>query len=113
MLVTPILWGHYLLMLLIPLCAPRVVPTHGLARIAFFLSVGALWVPLSWFMIIPMGSKTVFFEDGYLVTPTRPWQSLVGMSVQTYALLILFVLGWRSFRDSPAPPAEAGPPVQK
>jgi hypothetical protein len=102
LLVTPVTWEHYLILLLMPLSVEGVVPRDRAARLAFYCSLGALWVPLGWFLIIPMSPNAaiIWSTHRYLLPPSRPWQSLVGLSVPTYALLILFYLGWRSFRDS-------------
>jgi hypothetical protein len=86
-----------------PLFVEGIVPRRGLARAAFILSAIALLLPLTLFLLIPLGpgaSKLVNTQR-YLLPPIRPWQSLLGLSVQTYAMLILFYLNWHFFRDSP------------
>ncbi len=99
LLVAPLTWCHYLVFLLIPLSVKGIVPPHGIARAAFFISAAALWAPLTLFLLIAMGSKVVF-ANAHSAPPARPWQCLFGMSIQTFALLVLFCIGWHSFRDS-------------
>jgi hypothetical protein len=111
LLVSPITWDHYFLMLLMPLAVEGIVPSGKLARAAFFASVCALCAPMLWFLIIPLGPSAAKMVNTqrFLLPPIRPWQSLVGLAVHTYALLVLFYLGWRSFRDSPGSQVVAQP----
>jgi Glycosyltransferase family 87 len=105
LLVSPITWDHNYLFLLMPLAVEGIVPGSRPARVAFFICLIALWVPMFWFLVLPMGLKVliVWNTQRRVLPPTRPWQALVGFGVPTYALMILFGLVWGSFRDSAAP----------
>jgi hypothetical protein len=105
LLVSPITWDHNYLFLLMPLAVEGIVPGSRPARVAFFISLIALWVPMFWFLVLPMGLKVliVWNTQRRVLPPTRPWQALVGFGVPTYALMILFGLVWGSFRNSAAP----------
>ena len=83
LLVSPICWEHYLLMLLVPLAVVWVqLPATRLARTLFSLILVAFWVgyPLVW---------TAFGLNGRVATPV---DSLGAISYQFYALLAFFGL---------------------
>lgn len=83
LLVSPICWDHYLLLLLVPLAVAWVeLPATRLARTLFVLIVAAFWIgyPLVW---------TVFDLNG---RTARPLDCLGAISYQFYALLCFFAL---------------------
>jgi Glycosyltransferase family 87 len=83
LLVSPICWDHYLLILLVPLAAAWVeLPASRLARALFVVIVAAFWV----------GHPTVWELFGLLGRAATPLESLCVLSYQFYALLGLFAL---------------------
>ncbi len=90
LLISPICWDHYLLLLLVPLAVVWTeLPESRFARTIFLVIVTAFWVgyPLVW---------TAFDLNGRAATPI---QSLGVLSYQFYALLGLFGLLLRELRQ--------------
>jgi alpha-1,2-mannosyltransferase len=102
LLAAPIVWNHYLVMLLLPLAVRQPYPPTLPARVAWCASLVVLWVPLAWFLLLPMGKEAmrIWNTQRYLLPPAQPWQSLCGLSIQTYALVVLFVLCWKTRPES-------------
>ncbi len=87
LLVSPITWDHYLVLLLVPIAATWIAlpPSVG-ARVLFAAVLIACWSPpaiIHQFMI-PGGRSTAV---------ARPLETLSILSYQCYALIALFVLG--------------------
>ncbi len=83
LLVSPICWEHYLLLLLVPLASIWVgLPKSGFMRVAFLVIVAAFWLgyPVTW---------TAFGLNGRVATPV---DSVGILSYQFYALLGFFAL---------------------
>jgi hypothetical protein len=83
LLISPICWDHYLLLLLVPLAVAWMeLPKSRLARVLFLLIATAFWVgyPLVW---------TAFDLNG---RTAKPVHSLGVLSYQFYALLALLTL---------------------
>jgi hypothetical protein len=102
LLVSPITWDHYLLLLALPLTLLWLwLPSSGLVRWSFVLVAAALWwEPLMLYnALIPGG------HDHGLATP---FHTLTVLSFQCYALLGLFVLGML-VGPSGRQPVRAGP----
>jgi hypothetical protein len=98
-LVSPISWDHYLLLLLVPLADLWMsLPLGGAARWLFRLILVIFWVPsvLIWRIFIPG-----VWTDNWLYLPAHPWQTLTALSVQTYALVALFGLSLAGARARP------------
>jgi hypothetical protein len=85
LLVSPIVWNHYALLLLVPFGVLWVRLPRGPARLVFWAALFALWVNFRrvFNLVVPGGEA---------VGIIRPAQTLTVMSFQTYALLALFVL---------------------
>ncbi|HMF12916.1 MAG TPA: glycosyltransferase family 87 protein [Gemmataceae bacterium] len=87
LLVAPITWDHYFLLLLIPL----VLVGMQLRKLGgwiwlFFLCLVPLWLaPLWLYKPARLGSES-------LEHPAQPWQVLTGLSLQCYALVGLFAV---------------------
>jgi hypothetical protein len=87
LLVSPLTWDHYFLLLLVPLAVLwRELPRSGLARNAFRAILVLLWVP-------PLLLYKRFIPGDWLSGTATPWHSLLVLSLQFYALVGLFVLG--------------------
>ncbi len=97
LLVSPILWNHYFVLLLAPLAIWRPCDQTLSERIAWRVCLAILWVPFAWFLLLPMGptAATIWNTQRYLLPPAKPWQTLSGLAIQTYALVGLFYLLWR------------------
>jgi len=98
LLVSPICWEHYLLLLLVPLAVVWVqLPASRFARGLFLLIVAAIWLgyPLVW---------TVFDLNG---RTAKPVHSLGVLSYQFYALLGLFALILMELPAKPACPTSS------
>jgi hypothetical protein len=110
LLVSPICWEHYFLLLLLPLAQLWVsLPRSAAARGLFLVLAVALWLspPDVWQMAIPLshvGNRPVW-------DAARPWQIVSVLSFQCYALLGLFAfLLWQWRREQLR--EEASCPVQ-
>jgi hypothetical protein len=95
LLVSPITWDHYFTLLFLPLVILWVyLPGVGLERTAFWVVLVFLWLsPLVYWWLI-LGARM----DNWQSLTARPAQTLTALSVQTYALLGLFLLLLRSSR---------------
>jgi hypothetical protein len=84
LLLSPIAWDHYLLILLAPLAVFWVgLPPTRSARVAFLALLAAFWIGPEW-------ARRAFSLAGRVATPV---DALVVLPIQCYALLGLFALG--------------------
>jgi len=86
LLVSPITWDHYLLLLLVPisvmwLCPPRTVGS----RVAFGAILIAFWFP-------PWLLHVLFLVEGRSLGTAQPLHTFTILSYQFYALVALFIL---------------------
>ena len=91
LLLSPIAWDHYFVMLYLPLALLAVhMPPSRLSQAVFVMLVAVIWVdPELWFpWFIPGG------RDGVAM----PWQTLTALSLHCYALVGLFVFSLYSLR---------------
>jgi Glycosyltransferase family 87 len=87
LLVSPITWEHYLLLLLVPIALAWVrLPHSDAARILFVAILVAFW---SW----PLQIDNLIIPGGVSTGLARPIHTLTILSYQCYALLALFALG--------------------
>jgi hypothetical protein len=87
LLVSPITWDHYLLLLLAPIAVTWVrLPRSDAARIFFTAILIAFW---SW----PLQIDNLIIPGGVSTGLARPVHTLTILSYQCYALLALFALG--------------------
>jgi hypothetical protein len=90
LLVTPIVWDHAFLLLLLPIALLwKSLPPSGPLRWWFRFCLVIVWVKAAFWW-------TIFLSTGRVkgMRPTvATWQILTGVSLQTYALIGLFVLG--------------------
>jgi Glycosyltransferase family 87 len=98
LLVSPICWEHYFLLLLVPLTLLWVGLSRSAAARGLFLALSvALWLSPDdvWRAVIPVsmvGNRLVW-------TPAMPWQTVTVLSFQCYALLGLFAFLFRQWRQ--------------
>jgi hypothetical protein len=98
LLLSPVSWDHYLLMLLLPLAVIWVqLPPSGAVRWLWFALVGAFFLPPEWVWKVIIPGKWPWG----IVTPV---ETLTALSWQCYALSGLFVLAlagqtWAVSRD--------------
>jgi hypothetical protein len=86
LLVSPITWNHYLLLLLIPLAVTWVrLPPSNLARTLFLIVLLAVWME-------PMRLFNAFIPGGYWHGTAYPIHVIGVLSFHCYALVILFAL---------------------
>src|SRR5262249_38446445 len=106
LLVSPITWDHYFLLLMLPGVLLWRKLSSGLQRVALLLCLTFLWLDKSMYWM----NLFHFHPYRWHHTYARPWQTLAALSVQTYALLGFFILGAVAARpqreEQPAPPAD-------
>jgi alpha-1,2-mannosyltransferase len=87
LLVTPLVWDHYFVLLLVPLAVLwSHLPTATGVRALFLLLVLPLWIhPMAWWQ--------AFVSPEFTATVLGPGLVLSILSLQCYALLGLFALG--------------------
>jgi hypothetical protein len=90
LLVSPVLWSHYFVLLLLPvLVLWTTLPAAGPARWDLWLIVFVLWInpELWWSLFVPRYAE---LRGRLLLTP---WQTVTGLSIPMYAVVGLFLLG--------------------
>src|SRR5207248_10752704 len=90
LLLSPITWDHYAVVLLLPVALLWLqLPTGGLALGLFGVCLLALWLTpmVYWYPLIGARIETWMFMVA------EPWQTLTALSIPTYALVGLFALG--------------------
>jgi hypothetical protein len=110
LLLSPLSWTHYFLLLLPTLLLLyRDLPPAGAPRFLFWPCLVTLWVNITfaWVVFVP-----ALRQQSVWTLRAEPWQTLTGLSLQMYALIGVFVLGLRAARDAdltrrddPSPPA--------
>lgn len=109
LLVSPITWDHYLLLLALPLAVlwPR-LPRGGMGREAVVLFLAILWLKpwmVAEHLLILLDASHSPTTRGWIATPL---ETLTALSAPCYALVGLFVLTlWAAGRDRLAAPAPA------
>jgi Glycosyltransferase family 87 len=108
LLVSPIAWPHYFLMLAMPLAWLWMNLAGRFRRIAFWCAFAILWLPNYYFPAMVLGKEAgaKFVLDGK--AEVLPWQSLSFVSLPHYALLVLFALSLAA-RTEPAPTGSVPP----
>ena len=101
LLITPIVWTHYFIILLLPVVLFGSRVQQPIARPVLLTAYAIFWLPLGLFLLLPMGSgaMTGWESKRHALPPAQPWQSLAGLSVPTYALLAFFAIAWWATRD--------------
>lgn len=89
LLVSPITWNHYILLLLVPLAVVWTrLPATNLARLPFLIILFILWLK-------PEDVCEAFIPSGISSGAAKPLQTLTILSLHCYALLGLFAsLAW-------------------
>jgi alpha-1,2-mannosyltransferase len=102
LLISPIAWNHYFLMLLLPAAILwKWLPSSGAWRPAFWLCVVLLC--LTWHDLYRFGLP-IFSRDADGEKIVLPWQAVTFLSMHHYALLGFFALGaFATLRCSGAP----------
>jgi hypothetical protein len=86
LLVSPITWNHYFLLLIIPLAVMWVrLPASNLVRALFLIVLLAVWVA-------PVPLYNAAIPEGHLHGTAYPLHTLCVLSFQSYTLLVLFAL---------------------
>jgi hypothetical protein len=103
-LLSPIAWDHYCVLLLLPVVLLWLeLPRHGLRRQAFRVCLVVLWLTpmVYWHPLIGAHIET------WLAMVAAPWQTLTALSFPFYALLGLFVLGCSTVKGGGRGPRRA------
>jgi hypothetical protein len=97
LLVSPITWDHYFLLLLLPAgVLATTLPSSGALRYLLYGCLALLWL-----------TPELYYRLAAFVHPAAaagPWQTLTVLSLQTYALMGLFMLGVVAARHRSAQP---------
>jgi hypothetical protein len=89
LLVSPVTWDHYLLLLALPLVLLwRSLPGTGVARWVFRAVLAIVWMPPVLFWQPLIGARMTNWTS----MVAQPWQSVTALSLQFYALIALFAL---------------------
>jgi hypothetical protein len=101
LLVSPITWDHYLLLLPLPIAVTWArLPRGGIGREMLLLLLAILWLQPRFVVehgLILLG--TLKAQSLYQDLVVGPLETVTALSVQTYALVGLFVLALLSVRD--------------
>jgi hypothetical protein len=101
LLVSPITWDHYFLLLLLP----------AVLLALTLRGAGVRWYALCGCLIVLWLTPELYYRLAAVFHPAgaaaQPWQTLTVLSLQTYALAGLFLLGATSVQDAEAYPAAA------
>lgn len=101
LLVAPVTWEHYFVLLLVPLAVLWLrLPARGPTRWLFHLCLVALWLAPFVYYFLLMHARV---QDRHTQVAT-PGQTLTALSVQLYALLALFLLTLRLGDAGTRPP---------
>ena len=105
LLVSPLTWSHYYLILLMPLAVQRLPPTWRLTQAAWYACLFVFWTPL-------LGALLSIARPGAASLnpppPIQPWLTLTVLALPTYALVFLFHEYWRSGRASSSADVDPG-----
>ena len=90
LLLSPITWDHYAVLLLLPLALLWLrLPPRSERRVFFWVCTVALWLtPMVYWA--PLTGATI---KNWMTKVAEPWQTLTALSPPTYALVGLFALG--------------------
>jgi hypothetical protein len=103
LLVSPITWSHYLVLLLLPVTLLYLaLPPQGIGRGVLLICLILIWLSAAWFWALFITPR---LERWFTLT-AQPWQNFAALSVHTYAMLAIFVLGVLSARDPEKRPEE-------
>ena len=96
LLVSPVLWSHYLVLLLLPIVVLwTTLPASSALRWTVGIMACVLWINpgIWWLLFVPD-----YAEIGGRLTMS-PWNTMTALSIPTYALLGLFVAGVAASRE--------------
>src|SRR5947209_20367650 len=90
LLVSPISWDHYFVLLFLSLVLLwRELPAGGAGRRVFWVLVALVWLtPMAYWQ--PLIGATM---SDWMTRTALPWQTATALSVQCYALLGVFAFG--------------------
>jgi hypothetical protein len=88
LLLSPVTWDHYFLLLLLPAALLAFArPPGGMRSWTFQICLGLLWITPELYYLLALPN----YSAGSVIA--RPWHTLTVLALQTYALLGLFALG--------------------
>src|SRR5208282_1800478 len=88
LLVSPITWDHYLVLLFLPLAILWVqLPRVGMARLLLWIAAAVCWLFPSffWYLFMRVDPRT----KAWLTRVATPGEAITTLSIQFYALLVL------------------------
>ncbi len=111
LLVSPIVWTHYFVLLVLPVGLLWARLPKGALRVALALAAVPLWAPENFFALLAVGPEQARAMVNLRHDPLSPVVNLTALSAFTYALVALFVLAHfiPAGADDPLDP-EHGPP---
>lgn len=90
LLVSPVTWSHYFLLLLIPLAVAFCATTgRPVRRVCLMVSAAVL-------MIATPRLLMFLSPQAFSIEAVRPWDVLITLGIPCYALMVLFVVLWQS-----------------
>ena len=92
LLVSPVSWTHYFLLLALPVALVWSRLPAGPARWAMWAAFAVMWLPDNLMPLVVMGPEQAVLLARDHNAPVPPWENLVAISAPHYALLALFVL---------------------
>ncbi len=100
LLLSPITWDHYFVLLLLPAAILwRELPPTGLRRSALRVCLVLVWLtPMAYWY--PLTGATI---KSWMTRVAAPWQTLTALSLPCYALVGLFLLGLSLSGERTAP----------
>jgi hypothetical protein len=115
-LVSPIAWTHYFVLLVLPLALVWLRMPSGFRRWVMTAAFVIIWLPGQYLIVLAMGQAQALARVQHLpqAAPLPPGTNLAVMSAPTYALLALFLLvlllpvGTGKPDPEPEPEAEPG-----
>jgi alpha-1,2-mannosyltransferase len=108
LLVSPITWPHYLVLLVAPIALFIARFPRGTARLLLLVCLGVLWLPDTVVPWLVFGPDEAFRMTVHRHEPLSPVGNLLMGSVPHYALLGVFVLAFRLSRSGSEPPTGSG-----
>ena len=107
LLVSPVTWNHYFLFAVLPLmiwwirCKARPERVVLGLTFVFLITLSPAW---AWRRLLESNVVEVVFFPGQVQAVATPWQTLLPLSLQFYALVVLFVWGLVAWRKLVALP---------
>jgi hypothetical protein len=100
LLMTPICWPHYFLLLVVPVGLLLVRLPAGPARWLMWVALAVIWLPQTYFAKFAIGRVQAAKMQFNHHDPLTPAENLLVASLQTYTLVTLLFLTLRLPREA-------------